>query len=525
MFKRLRINIKNNHMKRFLITPILFMVCCLTMTAQPRPKLVVGIAVDQMRWDYLYRFYDEYTEGGFRRMLGEGFTCENCQINYIPSITAIGHASAFTGSVPSIHGIAGNNFMKDGEYVYCCEDAAEQTVGSDTKNGQRSPRNLLVTTIGDELKTATSWQSKVIGISFKDRAAIFPSGHQTDAAYWFDGKALRFITSTYYMKQLPQWVDAYNKDIEKQLSTLRKQNKDVREDGKPVSDINLVQYTPMGNHITADMARLAIENEQLGQRGQTDMLTVSFSCTDLVGHRYGTHHERTHEQYIELDKELSKLFSYLDGKLGKGHYLVFLTADHGAANGILQNQEHRIPSDGFYIPKEEKLLNEHLQKTFGTEEKLSKRIMDYKVVLDHEAIARTGIEENKVRACIVDFLKTRPTVMYCFDMEHISEASIPALIKEKALNGYNRERSGDIQIILKPAHYAVWDYIDAGTTHGLWNPYDCHIPFVLFGWGVKHGATQAECHISDIAPTVCALLHIQAPNGCIGNPVVQVTDH
>lgn len=512
-------------MKKFIITVLFATTVLQPILAQPRPKLVVGIAVDQMRWDYLYRFYDEYTEGGFRRMLNEGFTCENCQINYIPSVTAIGHASAFTGSVPSIHGIAGNNFMKDGHLTYCCQDDDVQTVGSDTKNGQRSPRNMLVTTIGDELKTATAWQSKVIGVSFKDRAAIFPSGHQTDAAYWFDGKALSFITSTYYMEQLPKWVKAYNKDIEKQLKVLRKENSSPEGDKKEnTPDINLVQYTPLGNHITADMARLAIENEQLGQRGQTDMLTVSFSCTDITGHRYGTHHEKTHEQYIELDKELARLFSYLDEKVGKGQYLVFLTADHGAANGILQNQEHHIPSDGFYVPKEEQLLNEYLQKTFNTEEKLSKRIMDYKVVLNREAIARAQVDINEVRASIVEYMKTRPTVAYCFDMEHINEASVPALIREKAVNGYNRERSGDIQIILKPAHYGVWEYIDAGTTHGLWNPYDCHIPFVLFGWGVRHGATQAECHITDIAPTVCALLHIQMPNGCIGHPVLQVTD-
>ena len=290
---------------------IVLLVATTAAMALPRPKLVVGIAVDQMRWDYLYRFYDEYTDGGFRRMLGEGFTCENCQINYIPSITAIGHASVFTGSVPAIHGIAGNNYLLGGSMVYCCEDDSVQTVGSTTKAGLRSPRLMLTTTIGDELKTATDWRSRVVGVSFKDRAAILPAGHQADAAYWFDSKALCFISSTYYMQELPKWVTDYNKQLLKDLARVKKEHEAPvkHRSGKEASDIDYVQYTPLGNRMTAEMARLAVENYQLGQRGETDMLTVSFSCTDITGHRFGTHHERTHEQYIELDRDLARLIS------------------------------------------------------------------------------------------------------------------------------------------------------------------------------------------------------------------------
>ena len=226
--------------------------------SQNRPKLVVGIAVDQMRWDYLYRYYDEYGSGGFKRLMSEGFNCENCQINYIPSVTAIGHTSIFTGSVPSIHGIAGNNFLIDGKMAYCAGDTTVQTVGSDTKAGQMSPRNLQVTTIGDELKTATNWQSKVIGVSFKDRAAILPAGHSADAAYWFDKKALCFITSTYYMDKLPDWVKQYNGKIQSEIKNIVKNSKT----GEKAAD--LVQYYPYGNEITLCMAQGAIKNERLG---------------------------------------------------------------------------------------------------------------------------------------------------------------------------------------------------------------------------------------------------------------------
>ena len=498
-----------------LILSFLMLLVSVAAFSQDRPKLVVGIAVDQMRWDYLYRFYDEYGDGGFKRLMNEGFNCENCQINYIPSVTAIGHTSIFTGSVPSIHGIAGNNFMIEGKMTYCCDDGSVQTVGSDTKAGQMSPRNMLATTIGDELKTATNWEAKVIGVSFKDRAAILPAGHSADAAYWFDKKAFCFISSTYYMQELPKWVKTYNERIGREIKQLEKKNKDA-------DLIDLIQFEPYGNEITVGMAKAAVRNERLGQGKKTDMLTLSFSCPDITGHSFGTHHEKTHAQYVELDKQLADFFSFLDSEVGKGNYLVFLTADHGAANGILQNQRHKIPSGPFYEKQEVKNLNAMLEEITGKSD-LVTRIMDYKVVLNHEKIANERLDINNIKTAVINYLKPKKEVAYCFDLEKINDASVPAIIREKAVNGYNQQRSGDIQIILKPAYYGVGDTIGEGTTHGCWNPYDCHIPFLLMGWGVQHGSTQAECHITDIAATVCALIHVQMPNGCIGKAVTQVT--
>lgn len=483
--------------------------------SQDRPKLVVGIVVDQMRWDYLYRFYDEYGEGGFKRLMNEGFNCENCQINYIPSVTAIGHTSVFTGSVPSIHGIAGNNFYVNGKWTYCCADSTVQTVGSNTKAGLMSPRNMLATTIGDELKTATNWESKVIGVSFKDRAAILPAGHSADAAYWFDKKAFCFISSTYYMQELPKWVKSYNERIGREIKQLERKNKDAEL-------IDLIQFEPYGNEITVGMAKAAVKNERLGLGKKTDMLTLSFSCPDVVGHSFGTHHEKTHAQYVELDKQLADFFSFLDTQVGKGNYLVFLAADHGAANSVVQNQRHNIPAGSFHEGQEVKNLNAMLEEMSGMTDLVS-RIMDYKVVLNHEKIANAHLDISKIKTAVINYFKPKKEVAYCFDLEKINDASVPAIIREKAVNGYNQQRGGDIQIILKPAYYAVWDGIGEGTTHGCWNPYDCHIPFLLMGWGVEHGSTQAECHITDIAATVCALIHVQMPNGCIGKAVTQVT--
>lgn len=470
-------------------------------TSVERPKLVVGIAVDQMRWDYLYRYNSLYTDGGFKRLMAEGYNCENTMINYVPSVTAIGHTSVYTGSVPAIHGIAGNGFYEGRRYMYCCDDSTVAAVGSTSNAGRMSPRNMLATTIGDELKIATGFKSKVIGVALKDRAAILPAGHSADAAYWVDSSVGRFITSTYYMQKLPEWVVKLNDSF-----------------GKPTAEE--ISYSATGNMMTAEMAKAAIKNEGLGQRGTTDMLAVSFSCTDKIGHRYATHSPQTQEIYVDLDQRLADLFTYLDTTVGKGQYLVFLTADHGAANNILFSQEHGIPAEPYFCHKAQKGLDDHLKSKFGTSRSLLIGINSYRVYLDHEAISSQSLSLADVKREAIAWLKKDTVVAWAIDFENAAAAPVPAAIKEKIINGYNPKRSGDIQIVLNPACYEVWsDTVDRGTQHGLWNPYDCHIPFILMGWHVKPGCTNAPTHITDIAPTVCAMIHIQMPNGCIGNPV------
>lgn len=471
-----------------------------------RPKLVVGIVVDQMRWDYLYRYYNLFGEGGFRRLMNEGFKCENTMINYVPSVTAVGHTSIFTGTVPSVHGIAGNTFLLNGKMTYCCADSTVNTVGSKSDEGKMSPRNMLTTTIGDELKIATDFKAKVIGVSLKDRASILPAGHAADGAYWIDYTTGTFISSTYYMKELPKWAADYNKTI-----------------GKVTKD--QICYSPLGNKITEEMAKAAVEGEMLGKDDVTDLLTVSFSCTDLIGHKYGTHSDKTRDIYVDLDKRLADLFSYLDQNVGKNQYLVFLTADHGAANSIQLSREHDIPADGFVVPKVEKELNEYLTNKFGSKTSLVRCIDSYKVFINHEAVEALSVTLDDVKKSAIDWLKKNPMFAYVVDLEHVSDATVPALIREKIINGYNRMRSGDIQLIVQPANYDVYsDKIDGGTTHGTWNPYDAHIPFLLMGWHVAPGETHEKVWMTDIVPTVCAMIDIQIPNGSIGNPVTAVTD-
>ena len=298
-----------------------------------RPKLVVGIAVDQMRWDYLSRYYDQFREDGLKRLIKKGYSCDNCLINYLPTITAIGHTSIYTGTSPAFHGICGNSFYVNGKKISSCEDPNVKTVGSDKKDGS-SPVNLLATTIGDELRLHTDFKSKVISVSYKDRAAILPGGRGANAAYWIDTKNGQFITSTWYMEELPQWAKAYN--------TKMKKNKELQKVGK---DVGLY---PLCGHLITDMALSAIEGENLGKGEDTDMLCISYSQTDVIGHEWSTRGAHTDEAYMELDKDIARLLKALDDQVGEGNYLLFLTADHGGAHnyGCARHDHHGCAGPG-----------------------------------------------------------------------------------------------------------------------------------------------------------------------------------
>lgn len=542
----------------FLLAATIMSLCSISVFAQSgtnRPKLVVGIVVDQMRWDYLYRYSNRYGEGGFKRLLNEGYSCNNTMINYIPTVTAIGHTSIYTGSVPSIHGIAGNDFYKDGKKTYCTDDNTVQTIGSDSKAGQMSPRNLRVTTIGDELHLATNFRSKVIAVSLKDRASILPGGHTADGAYWFDSKTGNFITSSYYRKDLPSWLAKFNKlglaekYLQKDWNTLypidtyKESTSDNNDFEKPfpgmdkpifpvktselakTEGLGLIRNTPYGNSITLDLAKAAIDGEQLGMRGETDMLAVSLSSTDYVGHQFGINAIETEDTYLRLDRDLAEFFNALDSKLGKGNYIVFLTADHGGAHNFTFMQSHNMPAGGWNITTEKNSLNAMLRKKFGIDKDLVSTVMNYQVFLDNQAIAESKADRNEVVDAIIEELKTRPQVAYVVDQEKASVASIPEPIKQRLINGYCKGRSGEIQVAMQPGYYYVKsDDGTRGTDHGVWNPYDAHVPLLFMGWNIKAGATFAETDFTDIAPTICAMLRIQMPDGCVGKPIPGVVE-
>ncbi|GAA3963205.1 alkaline phosphatase family protein [Pedobacter ginsengiterrae] len=512
-----------------------------------RPKLVVGLVVDQMRWDYLYRYYNRYSNGGFKRLINEGFSVENTFIPYTPTYTAVGHTTIYTGSVPAIHGIVGNDWynVETKKNVYCTEDSSVVTVGSTpSSEGNMSPKNLLATTITDELRLATNFRGKVIGISLKDRGSILPAGHAANAAYWYQGSTGNWITSSYYMKEVPTWIADYNKlklankFYAKNWETLYPINSYVNStsdekayEGKSSTfphmltqnvdkNFDAIRSTPYGNTITLDLAKLAILSEDLGQDNITDFLAVSCSATDYVGHAYGPNSIEAEDTYLRLDKDFEEFFNYLDKKVGKGNYTVFLSADHGVAHVPGFMKENKLPggtvSDRDIVFK----LNGFLNDKFKVNNVVLKS-MNNQIIFDHDKTDNGTVSFDVIKAASIEFLKRMDGFANVVDISKISIATIPEIQKKMITNGYNARRSGDLYYILDPNWF---NGSSTGTTHGNWNPYDAHIPLVFMGWGIKPGATNKTHYMTDISATLAALLHIQMPSGCVGEPITEITN-
>lgn len=516
-----------------------------------RPKLVVGIVVDQMRWDYLYRYYDRYAaNGGFKRMLNQGFACNNTLIPYTPTVTACGHASIYTGSVPAINGITGNFWWDNQEMraVYCTEDKTVKTVGTNTALGMQSPRNMIVTTICDELRLATNFRSKVIGISLKDRGGIIPAGHSANAAYWYDNTVGEWISSTYYMTDLPAWVKTFNgqKNVDKYYQQgwdllyaantyTQSTTDDKKYEGKPLgSDAKGFPYdmkkfigksygailsTPMGNSFTAEFAKEAITKEQLGADAITDILAVSFSSPDYLGHSFGPNSIEAEDGMLRLDQELGLFLDFLDSKVGKDQYTVFLSADHGVNQVPEFLQENKLPSGRVFVGKVTEQLNSNLKEKY----KIGNIVVsddNYQLHFNHPVLDSAKIDKEELSKWICDYLTVEPGIARVFPLEELNEVPLPPRIREMLNNGYYPKRNGDIQLILH-SHY-MDAYGLTGTTHGLWNPYDAHIPLLWYGWGIKQGKTNRTTYMTDIAPTLAALLHIQEPSGNVGQVITEV---
>lgn len=425
-----------------------------------RPKLVVGIVVDQMRWDFLYKYQAKYGNGGFKRLLNEGYSFNNVMIDYIPTVTALGHTSIYTGSVPSIHGIAGNDWTdkETGKNVYCTTDETVNAVGTEAKKiGQHSPRNLWSTTITDQLGIATNFRSKVVGVSLKDRASILPAGHNPTAAFWFDETTGNFITSDYYLKELPQWLNEFNKEengkklVSKGWKTLLPISEyfESTEDNVawesllgsaktptfPYENLakdyeakkGVIRTTPFGNSLTLKMAEATIKGYKMGEDNITDFLAINIASTDYVGHAFGPNSIEIEDTYLRLDRDLEAFFQQLDKKVGKGNYLVFLSADHGGAHAEGYMQANKMMT-GFFDDGLEKNLGEELEKKYAGS-KLILGIDNYQIYLNHNTIKEKGLDADEVKKNILSQLNKDKRVLYAVDLEEVAEAAIPNLLK------------------------------------------------------------------------------------------------
>lgn len=515
---------------------------------EKKPKLIIGIVIDQMRNDYIYRYWKRFSEGGFKRLVNEGYYFRNAHFNYIPTYTGPGHSSIYTGATPRAHGIVANDWhLKGGKKgSYCVEDSSVKTIGAKNKSGWMSPKNQLSSTIGDELKMSTNNKGKVFAIAIKDRSAILPAGHAANGAFWYDDDSGDFVSSSWYVHELPLWLKKFNEKklpklylqkgwttlyaLESYSSSLVDDNNYEAAPNKKEKAIFPYEYshyldrnnytilkaTPYGNTITKDLALECIKNEQLGKDEIVDVLALSFSSTDIVAHSYGPRALEVEDIYLRLDKEIEELLSALDAEVGKDNYTVFLTADHGGADVPRHLMDNKIPAG--YL-KESKIVKEvkvFLNTTYG-DTLLLENISNDQIFLNETKISELKLEKNKIEEKLCAFL---------IGIKGIAEAYPSSVLKQEGFvkndyrtllqNGYNHRLSGNIAFIYNPA----WmDYSEKGTTHGAGYNYDTHVPVIFYGAGIKKGETFKYVTITQVAPTVCELIKINQPNSCLSEPL------
>lgn len=520
-----------------------------------RPKLVVGIVVDQMRYDYLTRFYNKYSDDGFKRIIRDGFSLENAHFNYIPTYTAPGHASIYTGTTPSTHGIIGNNwydkFLK--QTIYCVDDNNYISVGA-AQGGNKSPKRMITTTISDELKMAQNQNGKVISLSIKDRSAVLPGGHVADGAYWFEGgEDGKFITSSYYMEELPKWVKNFNKS-DKALNYLNSTWNtlyDIKTYTESIDDDNiyeglfigkktptfpydlsklkidngnfeLLKGVPFGNSIVKDFAEAAIVGEKLGQSNVTDFLAISFSSTDYVGHQFGADAKEIEDTYLRLDKDLASFFNFLDEKVGKANYTLFLTADHAVAQVPAYLETLNVPSGYFdyreFITYLDKITTKHFNLGASV---LVENFSNYQLFLNREVLETQKLNIKYVSEILANELVNHKSIYKTVTAHNLQNTNYSTGVLQRLQQGYNQKLSGDVLLIPNPATISSGR---TGTTHGSGYNYDTHVPIIFYGKGIKKGNLKRKVSITDIVPTLSNLLKISFPNGTTGSIIPEVLE-
>lgn len=518
-----------------------------------QPKLVVGVVVDQMRYDYLTRFWDHFREDGFKKLVDEGFTCKNNHYNYVPTYTAPGHASIYTGTSPKNHGIISNSWYDkvSKEYVYCTQDEEQTSIGTESSAGQMSPSRLQATTISDQNRLHTQFKGKTIGIAIKDRSSILPAGHTANAAYWFHGKDEGvFITSSFYRNDLPQWVEDFNasntaesylkpwntlKPIHTYIESGPDDNDfehiftgkdrpifpyDLKALSKENDGYDILKTTPYGNNITTDFAIAAIDGEELGKDDITDFLTLSYSSPDYIGHSFGVNSKEVQDNYIRLDEDIARLIKNLDEKVGKGNYTLFLTADHGAVHVPNYLKSKKIPA-GYASNRElRKKIKQFLGEEYGTLD-LLEHISNNHIFFSKENLKNKNIEARDLANELKAFLISQPHIYKAYTRNEIEAMSSNDKIKQFVENGFHQQRSGDVIYLYDPGYIS---YSETGSTHGSAFTYDTHVPLIFYGNGIQKGQTFAKTQIIDIAPTISALLGIAFPNVVTGEVIQEVLE-
>ncbi|MFY0593460.1 alkaline phosphatase PafA [Roseivirga sp.] len=537
-------------MKKSILLICLFTLTIALKAQNDNPKLVVGIMVDQMKQEYIWRFQSDFGENGFKRLMRDGFAAKNGHYNYASTSTGPGHASVYTGTTPSVHGIVSNTWYSRllNRPVYCAEDTAVVAVGGSARNGKISPMNLYSSTITDELKISTMQQGKVIAMSIKDRGSALPGGHYSDGSYWYDSRTGTFMTSSYYMDELPDWMVKFNSQklanhyLNQTWNTIKPIAEytesgidnspyeggfrgkdtptfpyDLKELRKTNGNFSLLSSTPFGNTILNDLALAAIDAESLGADAITDFLAVSFSSTDYIGHNFGPQSKEVQDTYIRLDKEIERLLNALDSKVGKGNYVVFLSADHAVAENSKRMKDDKFRVDNLNGSEYSKYLNTAVNEKYG-EAEWFEGPMGYDLFLDHDVVAEKNVDLYELQMFVARKAMQFEGIHLALTSTDMARNSYTEKTRSLMQESFHPKESGDIKTILDPA----WQRgRDKGTGHGNAWTLDTHVPIIFYGWGVKQGTSVREMHITDIAATVSMLLQIRLPNGSKGQPIIE----
>lgn len=536
---------------------IVFILFSITANAQQpnSPKLVVGIVVDQMCYEYLYRYQAKFGEGGFKLLMNEGTNCRTAKYNYIPTYTGPGHASIYTGTTPNNHGIVANDWYDrtTDKVINCVEDSTVNTVGSSSKYGIFSPKNLKANTITDQLKM-TFPTAKVISMSIKNRGAILPGGHLSDGSYWFDYATGKFISSTFFMQNLPNWVNAFNsanplkKVMPKEwntfydIATYTESGADdspyevglpgkksptfpyklweMAEEGKAPA---LFTYTPFCNTYLTDFAITSLENEKLGTDNQTDFLCISYSTPDIIGHEFGPQSIEVEDTYIRLDRDIEKLIKSLDEKVGKGEYTLFITADHAVVPVPQYLIDNKLPGGYFFVKEQMKLLSEKSIKKYGADLIISEENLN--IYLNHNIIDSLKLNRKEVARFIAEEIQSWENVKQVFTAERLQHSSSDGEWSDMVRRGFHPAESGDVIFILEPGFldkHKNNEKARKGTSHGSAFSYDTHVPLLWYGKNIPKQEIFRSIDITDIAATLAHILYVQHPSALTGRPIVEL---
>jgi predicted AlkP superfamily pyrophosphatase or phosphodiesterase len=498
--------------------------------APTKPKLVVAIIIDQFRADYLTRFRSDY-HGGLDRMMTNGAMFTNAFYTQVPTVTAVGHSIFMSGAMPSVSGIVSNSWYdrEESQIVTSVCDWRMKVVGAEqpqpgkacTDNDPASPNRLLVSTLGDEMHSANS-QSKTVGISIKSRAAILPSGHSAAGAYWFDDASGHFITSTFYTDTLPDWAAAFNN------RKLPANYVDRKWDGFPDWDFHSsaprayakLEASPWGNELIESFAEAALAGEHLGQHGVTDLLTVSFSSNDYVGHRVGPDAPEVRDMAIRVDRLLANLFAAIDSQVGLQNAIIVLSADHGVAPTPASNQKNRMPGTYLSAAGVEDAVNSALKTKYGDAQWLIPHAGETSLYFDRQALAQTKTSEEDVEKTAEDALWNVQKIHLArvYTRRQLENGVSGDFVAQAEMNGFNARRSGDLMLVFEPGYVPG----TSGTTHfSPWN-YDRHVPLLFMGPGIQPGRYAATIAPNDVAPTLATMLDVQTPSGSSGRVLTEM---